>query len=352
MAKYHVGVDLHKTVAQVCVLGERGEPVEEFRSPLAGPDDGVALVARIAAFLPSVRVCVESVGCNRWFVNSCAKAGLDVVVVHPYALGLKKSGRKTDKRDAAEIARRLFLGDVDTNAKSHYVSDEVFGCRRLLRTRQAQMKRRQQALNQIRALLCTYLLRPPTGGLDTKKGLAWLHSLEMPTPELTFCLRTFVADYEHLLAQIKLLDREIEKLAEKPEVAPLVESLPSVQAQTAATIVYELGDVGRFRRLSNASAYAGLVPRVLQSGEAKAHHGPLDKRGNAHLRWILSQWAVRLITSHEDVARWALPRRRRMPLNKLRVALARRLLVGVVHMLRTGERFSLTKCLRLDREAA
>lgn len=345
MSQYHAGVDLHKTVAQVCVLDGCGEVRREWRAALPDAAAGEALVAELAALPRPLRVAVEALGCNRWFVNSCRAAGLDVLVVHAAALGLKKLGRKTDRRDAAEIARRLFLGDLDRFARSYFAGEKEFGRRKLLRTRHDLVGRRQQTLNQIRSLLNAYLLRAPTERLTTKKALAWLKGLELPTPDLTFCLRTFVADLEHLLSTIASLEERISALASEPGVATMVEVLPSMGVQTAATLLFELGDVRRFRRSQEVSSYAGLVPRVSQSGEGKAHHGRLDKRGNSELRWIVSQWAVRLLARDPIAGAWAQRYRRRMPKNKIRTALARRLLVGVYHMLKTGEVFSLARCL-------
>ena len=92
------------------------------------------------------------------------------------------------------------------------------------------------------------------------------------------------------------------------------------------------------------SSYAGLVPRVMSSGE-KQWHGALDKRGNRHLRWILGQWAVRLMAFHPEVRRWVERRLHRTSKNRLRMALARRLLVGLYASERDGVSFSLTTCL-------
>jgi hypothetical protein len=71
----------------------------------------------------------------------------------------------------------------------------------------------------------------------------------------------------------------------------------------------------------------------------------LTKRGNRELRWIVSQWAVRMLSRNPLVQAWAAPHLRRMHRNKVRMALARRLLVGVYIMLSRGEAFSLERCL-------
>ena len=95
-----------------------------------------------------------------------------------------------------------------------------------------------------------------------------------------------------------------------------MEVLPNAAAQTAATIVYELGDVTRFRNARAAASYAGLVPRVAQSADT-SHHGRLTKRGSRELRWTLSQWAVRpLLATDARVKAWARPRLRRAHKNK------------------------------------
>ena len=85
MAKYHVGVDLHKTVAQVCVLNEQGEPHAEWRAQLPDAEAGAKLLADLSAYASPSRIAVEALGCNRWFVNGCRAAGLDVIVVHAAA---------------------------------------------------------------------------------------------------------------------------------------------------------------------------------------------------------------------------------------------------------------------------
>jgi hypothetical protein len=71
----------------------------------------------------------------------------------------------------------------------------------------------------------------------------------------------------------------------------------------------------------------------------------MTKQGNAELRWILSQWAVRLIKDDPAVRAWVQTLRRRVHKNKARMALARRLLIGVWITLTRGESFDLQRCL-------
>ena len=75
------------------------------------------------------------IGVNRWFVNNLLECGFDVVVCDPVKLNLKMLGRKTDRKGAQEIARRLLLGDIDRNAATYYLSDDEYGKRKVIRTR-------------------------------------------------------------------------------------------------------------------------------------------------------------------------------------------------------------------------
>ena len=120
--------------------------------------------------------------------------------------------------------------------------------------------------------------------------------------------------------------------------------MPSVGPLTATTLAVELGDLFRFRNSKAVASYAGLVPRVSNSAD-KSHHGRITKRGNRELRWILTQWSVRLLSFNTVAREWAKPLLLRMHRNKVRMALARRLLVGVYIMLTRGEVFSLERCL-------
>jgi hypothetical protein len=73
----------------------------------------------------------------------------------------------------------------------------------------------------------------------------------------------------------------------------------------------------------------------------------MTKQGTPELRWITSQWSVRLLTRDPLVRQWAAPLHRRLHANKVRMALARRLLVGVWFTLTRGVAFDLRRCLGL-----
>lgn len=345
VARHFIGVDLHKKALQFCVLDDRGNLLHEQAVKILPDAAGEMVFASFEPWRGTCRLAVEAVGMNRWFVNGLQARGYDVVVADPIKLNLKVLGKKTDKRDAREIARRLWLGDIDRDAKTWYPDDDVYGDRKLVRTRRQLMKLRLALNNDLRAQLRAYNISPPATNLHTKKGIAGLLAMQMPTPSLTACLHVMAHALAGIEAQIAVLTEQIEKrVAGDERLRTLQQQLPSMGAITTLTLVAELGDVHRFRNAKAIASSGGVVPRVYQSADT-AHHGRMTKRGSRSLRAVLGQWAVRLMAHDDQVSAWAAPKKRRLHKNKVRMMLARKLLVGVAVSLRRSEPFDLERCL-------
>lgn len=346
VADFFIGVDLHKSSIQVCVVDRSGEIVYEKRFDVPTRRDSGALFSLLSRYHGRCRIAVEAIGLNRWLVNMLQERGFEVVVCDPLKLGLKVLGKKTDRRDAWEIARRLHLGDIDRAAVTWYPPDETYGRRKVLRARHALQEQRQRVINQIRALLNAYKISGFEGELTSRRTQIRLGRLELATEELTTTLQAWLSLLSSLGESIGLLEEQLRQMERGGRAEDLARRLPWAGRLTAAVLVHELGDVRRFKGSRAVASYAGLVPRVSQSGDT-AHHGRLTKRGNRELRHVLGEWAVRLLTHDPLVRSWAQPRLTRSHKNKVRMALARRLLVGVYKMLLTGEVFSLARCLGL-----
>ena len=345
VARHFIGVDLHKKALQFCVVDVCGNLLHEQSVTIAPDAAGELVFASFEPWRGSCRVAVEAVGMSRWFVNGLQARGYDVVVADPIKLNLKVLGKKTDKRDAREIARRLWLGDIDRDAKTWYPDDAVYGDRKLVRMRRQLMKHRLGLNNEIRAQLRAYNISPPAKNLHSQKGIDGLLTMQMPTPSLTVCLHALTRALADLETQIAALTEQIDKrVAGDERLHGLQQQLPSMGAITTLTLVSELGDVHRFRNAKAIASSGGVVPRVYQSADT-AHHGRMTKRGSRSLRAVLGQWAVRLMAYDGLVSAWAAPKKQRLHKNKVRMMLARKLLVGVAVSLRRDEPFDLPRCL-------
>ena len=345
MTAYHIGIDLHKLVAQVCVLDAQGEIHRERRLRLETREMCDHLLDWLEGFGPQARLAVEALGCNRWFVLGCRARNLDVQVVDATQLDLKRLGKKTDRRDAMEIARRLYLGDLDRHARTYFPTEKEYARRKLLRIKHSLTQQRTSLLAQVRGPLNAYAIRPPYGSLYTGPAIAWLREQDFGDEDFNAGFQALVDILEFTQRRIAQLVARIKRSAQQEETAAcMMKELPEVGPQTALTLLAEFGDATRFTCPRSVASYGGVVPRITASAD-NAHHGRITHRGNRELRYILGQWAVRLLTRNDRVKEWARPMLRRMNKNKVRVALARRLLISVWVLLARGEVFSLERCL-------
>jgi len=91
--------------------------------------------------------------------------------------------------------------------------------------------------------------------------------------------------------QIKAIKRQInEHLSNHPDLRQkrdLLVSIPGIADTSAAAILAELGDVTQFARAKQVAAFAGLVPKIRQSGSSVRGRATLSKRGSSRLRHAL-----------------------------------------------------------------
>ena len=67
----------------------------------------------------------------------------------------------------------------------------------------------------------------------------------------------------------------------------LLQTIPSVNARSAVSIVAEIGDISRFSTAKGLIAFAGLDPTVNESGKKDSKHLQITKKGNKYLRTSL-----------------------------------------------------------------
>ena len=72
----------------------------------------------------------------------------------------------------------------------------------------------------------------------------------------------------------------------------LLISIPGVGELTGMAILAEIGDIKRFPTSKQLIAFSGLNPSVFQSGNFKASHNKISKRGSTYLRRALYQATV------------------------------------------------------------
>ncbi len=92
-----------------------------------------------------------------------------------------------------------------------------------------------------------------------------------------------------LISEIELYDKQIQAIEKMmAQTMKLIDSkittIPGIAIITGATILGEIGDVGRFSSAKKLVAFAGLDPIVNQSGKFENKSGHISKRGSPQLR--------------------------------------------------------------------
>jgi transposase len=107
---------------------------------------------------------------------------------------------------------------------------------------------------------------------------------------------------DELTEKIAAVERRIQEQIEPAEEIKLLMTLPGVGPILGPVIGLEIGAVNRFPRAEQLASYAGLVPRVSQSGE-RVRLGSTSRQVNHYLKWALVEaatCAVRLQKYREE----------------------------------------------------
>ena len=127
--------------------------------------------------------------------------------------------------------------------------------------------------------------------------LKWLQHLTTDGSPLATENRLICREYHALLLYTRQrreeLDRQIERLAELPALAPMVtqrQCVRGISGHSTMVLATEIVDGRRFERPAQLACYLGLIPREDSSGD-RQRLGSITKAGNIHCRHGLVQAA-------------------------------------------------------------
>jgi transposase len=327
----YVGIDWAYGRAAWCALTESGAIEDEGFIP--ADEDGLARIA--LALGPEVKACVEMMSGAIWVKDRLELAGWSVEIAHARKVrDIAPLACKTDKVDArvlAELCRRELVPSV------WVASSADRAIRERLRRRSHLVKLRTSARNRIFGLLTQFGLRVSFTRLRQPDALELLSRRGVPE-----VWRDSIAEHLDQIAEldrrINPIDRELAPIASSDPRAQLLQTIPGVGPLIGLTFAAEIGDVARFSSPSKLVGYAGLAPRITQSGERSAI-GRLSKAGSRTLRWAAVEAANQAWREsnpfHEHYRRLAA----RHGKNPAKSAVARKLLIASWHMLSRGQVF-------------
>ena len=323
------GIDLHKETLMSCTLirgsGEiswrriackNREQIVEFFNTLPRPHT----------------VAIEAVGFYRWLWELLEPI-VDKLVLADATQARALAGRrlKTDREDAANIAELLAVGRLPL---AYAPPLEVQVLRDWTRQRNRLSRAHARALHGVKSILNSNN-RPGPARLSAGRLSGYLTAYHDRFPERHVrMLWQHQRQLSLVEEEIGICERQIATHLRSSKMTPLAELLqtaPGVGPVVAATVLAEIGDFQRFPDGKAIGRYAGLTPRLFASG-AKARHGAICKTGPSDLRWVLQQAAWTAIRCDEPIKSQWLKISRTAGKKAAAVAIARKLLVSLWHM--------------------
>ena len=329
----YVGLDVSKKNI-VCVGQDKeGNIVYEgtFGTTKEGIDGLLNSVGKDSSF------AVEA-STNGVFVYDCLAANnMTVQMVNPNKLReIAESEKKTDREDAKVIAKHLRMNDLPTC----YVPDKrTREVRDIIRQRKCMVEMRTALKNKIRAILAREGIDLPYTDVLGDEALLELDSIGLENKVQQEALHRLVHVAGVLTSEIWDYDQKIEETYEVSKYTKLLDTIPGISHYSAVHIASSIADISRFPTHNELASYAGLAPIVRQSGERR-RDGGLKRKSDKQLRWILIQDAHGAVKRKGKLRKYYLKKVRKKGEQDAIVAVARKLVKIIHHMLTKGEPYS------------
>jgi transposase len=139
--------------------------------------------------------------------------------------------------------------------------------------------------------------------------------------------------------RITPLDQELRPLARADQRVVLLDTIPGVGELLGLTIASEIGDVARFGSARKLIGYAGLAPRVNQSGD-RSRTGARSKAGSRTLRWAAVEAAQHAWRPSNPWHQLYTDLATRAGKNPAKSAVARKVLIAAWHVLSRQQPFT------------
>ncbi len=315
-----IGIDLAKSVFQVCGVNSQGKPVfnRQFRRE--------KLLKGLMQY-PDAVIAMEACSGSNYWGRELKLHGFEVMLIPPQHVKPFVKGNKNDRNDAlaiTEAARRPNLRCVEPRSVAQTDMIQVH------RLRERLVGERTSLINQLRGFLNEF-------GVVVSRGKQALFN-KLPdivdnesnglSPSARSLYRRMLNQWRSLDDEVTQLDKVIAAQAKADERAQRLMAIKGVSEKIATAMIAHAGNGSAYNSGRHFSANLGLVPKEHSSG-GHQKLGSISKRGNRHLRRLLVQgaWSVmrHAPRSHDRLSRWACEVAARSGQKKAVVAIANKL---------------------------
>lgn len=334
---FYIGIDYHKKSWKVTILGEQYEHKTMSQNP-----DPVLLANYLKRNFPggSYHAVYEAGFSGFKSCRQLRELGIDCMVIHPADVptSQKERQQKTDKADSLKLARSLRSNELDA---IHIPDRKLEADRALLRQRFRIVKDIARTKNRVKSLLLQFGISIPGRFTSaqtrhwSKNYINWLKGLEIEELSLRQVLDNYIGIGTMLRKELLLVNKQVRELSRLPEYEnnyKLLISIPGIGITTAMTILVQIGDIKRFKRLDDLCNYIGLVPKMYASGD-KVVTGKMIRRGRKELKIMMIEASWEAIRKDPALMATFNKLSLRMNKNKAIIRIARKLLSRIRHIL-------------------
>jgi len=291
-----IGLDVHADTIAAAVA----EPDGEVR-PLGIIPNRLESIRKMVAKLGLVnqlKACYEAGPTGYVLYWQLTGLGVPCEVVAPSLVPVKAGDKvKTDRRDAAKLARCYRAGDLTPV----WVPDAAHeALRDLVRDREDAREDQQRARQRLGKFLLRHGRQRPADIKEnwTQKHMDWIKRqvrFEQPASQAAFL--DYVHEVEHAADRLGRVEKAIDDAiaaapAEIQQVVQALQALRGVGKIVAVSVVAEVGSLSRFPNPRQLMGYSGMVSSEYSTGK-HVRRGGITKTGNAHLRRVIVEaaWA-------------------------------------------------------------
>jgi len=278
MQPLYAGIDLHANNNYLGISNGEGRRILSKRLP----NDLDTILESLNFFKEDLAgIVVESTFNWYWLVDGLMKNGYKVHLANPAAIKQYEGLKYTDdKWDSFWLAHMLRL---DILPEGYIYPKQERPLRDLLRKRLKLVRERTSHILSLQSMLSRNLGKNLSGN-DIKK-LKTVDAEQMfDNPHLIMAAKASISIMGYLYEQINIIEKEaISKLKLKKTFEYLL-TVPGIGNILALTIMLEVGDISRFKKVGNYSSYCRCVSATrLSNGKSKGKSN--SKNGNKYLAW-------------------------------------------------------------------
>lgn len=320
----YIGVDFHPHQQTVC-WGDLETGEIRTRTLFHNTDE----LTGFYQSMPPSTVGLEATSQATWFENLLFDNQHQVLYGNPTVIRKRALSRhKNDDRDARHIFDLLMRDEFPVLWRRPAASIAVLD---LLHLRHKLVQQRTQTANRLQAMAHQSGL--PKGRIDSLIFQAQLKEVDLGE-SFAFKRELLFQMWETFSEQIKELEIRLQAEASANEQVRRLKTQRGVGYLTALAVVHTIGDVSRFDRpTKQVVSFAGLDP-LDQSSGSRTKFGSISKAGSPLLRFLLGQ-AAHSVSRYDPKLK---AKYRQLAKRKIKAvaktAIARKLLVKLVIMLR------------------